>query len=147
MVYEWKQGTRHSVAPEVAAQVMDGLAKQGNLTAAALVDASRPEDAPLHGEFEWTDSIAAEKWREQQGRTMIAALVIRREDVPEQEPVRAYFKLEAAPVYEQTVKILAEDMTKKLLLEQAKRELKAFQRKYAALEELADVFTAIDKVG
>lgn len=60
----------------------------GVLTPAAVVEASRPEDAPLHDRFEWDDSIAGPRYREVQ-----AAQIIRSVHIPvitdtERGPVR-----------------------------------------------------------
>ena len=69
------------VSAEVAAPVLEGLANENRLTAANLVDVSRPEDAPLHPEFEWRDDVAAERWREEQARQIIRCIrVVSEED-------------------------------------------------------------------
>lgn len=46
------------------------------LTAAAVVDAARDEDSPLHEHFEWDDSVAGEQFRIIQARQIIRAIVI-----------------------------------------------------------------------
>ena len=74
--YTWCDGSHHKVDPNVAAQVATELEEAGMLTAKNLVDVSRPEDAPLHDEFEWDDSVAAEKYREGQARNVIHSLRI-----------------------------------------------------------------------
>ena len=51
--YTWLAGSRHKVDAEVAGRVCEELERNGGLTAERLVEASRPEDAPLHKEFEW----------------------------------------------------------------------------------------------
>ena len=63
----WKDGCRYSVPAQFAYDTIHDLYQQGKTTAKDLVDASRPEEAPLHKLFEWNDSIAAEKYREEQG--------------------------------------------------------------------------------
>lgn len=147
MVYEWKTGSRHKVSPAVAAEVMDRLAEEDRLNAQELVDESRPEDAPLHNEFEWDDSIAAEKYREGQGMAIIRHLVVRIEANRQEYPTRVYFKVQKeAPTYEPITMILKDKDKTAMLLEQAKRELMAFKAKYAGLKELAVVIKAIDSV-
>ena len=59
--YVWAEGFQHKTDASVVAKVTTELEAKNMLTAHNLVDVSRPEDAPLHGEFEWNDEIAAEK--------------------------------------------------------------------------------------
>ena len=147
MVYQWKTGSRHKVSAAVAAEVMDRLAEEDRLNAQELVEESRPEDAPLHSEFEWDDSIAAEKYREEQAGALIRHLVVRIEANDQEYPTRQYFMIQPeAKIYEPIQVILKDEDKTDLLLEQAKRELRAFKAKYACLKELAEVIKAIDSV-
>lgn len=147
MVYQWKTGSRHKVSAAVAAEVMDRLAEEDRLNAQELVEESRPEDAPLHSEFEWDDSVAAEKYREEQAGALIRHLVVRIEANDQEYPTRQYFMIQPeAKIYEPIQVILKDEDKTDLLLEQAKRELRAFKAKYACLKELAEVIKAIDSV-
>ena len=147
MVYQWKTGSRHKVAAAVAAEVMDQLAEEERLNPTELVEVSRPDDAPLHSEFEWDDSVAAEKWREEQASAMIRHLVVRIEANEQEYPTRQYFMVQReANTYEPIHVILKDEDKTAMLLDQAKRELQAFKAKYAGLKELAEVMKAIDSV-
>lgn len=95
MIYQWKPGSRFKVDANTAGAVCGQLEAAGNLSAKSLLDASRPEDAPLHSEFEWNDSIAAEKFREGQARNIINHLVVRLDEKPD-TPVRGFFPDHAA---------------------------------------------------
>ena len=142
MVYKFKTGARIKADAQIAGAELERLEADGNLTAKALVDASRPADAPLHKEFEWDDSIAAEAFREQQARHIINSIEIVRE---EREPVRAFFTIERTdPQYHHVETIMRQADSRQALLMTALAELKAFERKYAQLTELAAVFEAID---
>lgn len=144
MIYQWKDGARYSVSPQVAGNICKQLDERNMLTASALVDVSRPEDAPLHPIFEWDDSLAAEKYREAQARAMIRSIVT----IPaksENKPVRAFFNIQVEqPKYESLNIILEKPDKRALLLQSAYRELSAFKKKYSILKELTDVFSAID---
>lgn len=110
-----------------------------------LVEASRPEDAPLHDEFEWNDTVAAQKWREQTGRVMIASIVVTPDVEESSQPVRAFFNIERGThEYIPTEIIFSDEAKKQRLLDIAKRELFAFEAKYKTLTELDAVFKAID---
>lgn len=146
MIYKWKPATRIKTSATQAGAVFEELENTVGLTAQNLVEASRPEDAPLHKEFEWDDSIAAEKYREDQARYLIRSIAICVEE-PEESPVyvRAYFQTTSEP-YE-NIRIIAADSEKKeALLKKALDELRWFKAKYYALKELEPIFDEIDKV-
>ena len=146
----WKPGYNPAgVDAKTAYDTINELCDKGKSTAKDLVDASRPDDAPLHRLFEWDDSVAAEKYRESQARTIIAHLVlIREEDEHPAQATRAFFAIDPTPSrpYEPTVVIMGNQDKKERLLEIAKRELESFKTKYRMLHELDAVFDAIDKV-
>ena len=146
MVYKWKT-TFYKTSAEVAAEEMNRLAADNNLTAKALVDASRPVDAPLHDEFEWDDSIAAEKWREQEARVMIASITVVADEEVQAEPVRAFFNIEPAiPVYEPIQTIIQDSLKADRLFSQAMSELDSFRRKYNSIKEFARMFSEIENI-
>lgn len=143
----WVKGSRFKTDASIAKGVMDQLASEGRLTPADLVEVSRAKDAPLHNEFEWNDSIAAEKWREQTGRVMIASIQVTVEKEETNTPVRAYFNIEhESHEYIPTEIIMSDEAKKERLLDIAKREMNSFRTKYSTLKELAGVIKAIDKV-
>lgn len=144
MVYQWKKGNHCKGDAQVAGEICEQLEKAGHLSAKNLLDVSRPEDAPLHDSFEWDDSVAAERYREDQAREIIRSIVI----VPEKaNPVRGFFKIESAgPTYQSIQSVLQnEDSTQKLLMT-AFRELSVIQNKYASLRQLNKVWEAVEEV-
>lgn len=149
MVYEWKVNGIYKTDANVAGKVLEELNNTVGLTNENLVNASRPEDAPLHNEFEWDDSIAAEKYRNVQAGKMINLLAVRIEEQND-EPVRAFYTLNAkigsGGNYDNIRKIMVDSEKKERLLDIALRELKQFKEKYKMLNELAVVFEAIEEV-
>lgn len=144
--YTWKAGSYLSGDPQLVGEVCEALEKDGMLTAAALVEASRPDDAPLHGMFEWDDAIAAEAYREVQGGRIIRSVEI----VPTgtSEPTRAFVSVETISEgrgYMAVEKAMRVEDARTSLLMQARRDMDAFVRKYAQLSELADVIKEIAK--
>lgn len=145
MVYQWKPASYIRADPNAAGAICEELEKTGGLTPKRLLDASRPKDAPLHGEFEWNNQVAAEKYREGQARHIIQCLVVK----PEQEgaePVRAWFPVTEPNSYTNVAVILKRADMKSAMLQRAIRELEAFQKKYTNLKELDELFQAIDRV-
>jgi hypothetical protein len=53
----------------------------GKLPASAVVDFARDPSTALHARFDWDDSEAAEKWRLEQARTIIARVKIDGEEL------------------------------------------------------------------
>lgn len=151
MAYRWGQRA-YSVSADVAGRVMEDLENGPGLTAKNLVDVSRPEDAPLHSVFEWNDSTAAELYRENQARRLIASIEIVREDVPEVEEkpvmIRAFHALrtEETEGYEHIQHIMSDEEKRNRLLELAKRDMNIFKEKYKELKELSKVFESMDEI-
>lgn len=147
MIYKFKSGTRLNVSAQAAGELCAELESQGRLTPREVVDASRPEVAPLHAAFEWDDAVAAERYRETQASYIIRSIEVVLEG--SSKPTRGFVSLTVNKderEYREINRVLSIRSERELLLEQAKRELMAFKSKYAVLEELADVFAAIDKV-
>ena len=144
MVYTWRPGSHHKVPASVAAAECERLEAEGRLTAADLVEEARAEGSPLHEEFEWRDDVAAEEYRKSQARCIINSLVVVSE---KHEPVKAFVNLVATtPTYTSIQTAVSRADTKELLLQNALRELVAFQKKYKNLTEFADLFEEIEKL-
>ena len=145
-VYKWKSGSRVKCSAQTAGEVCEKLGHKGKLTPEALVDASRSEDAPLHGAFEWNDETAAEKYRVIQAGYIIRSIEIETEYA--EEPVRAFVPVlrEEKTSYESIEVVMMSEDGREQLLSRAIAELRAFERKYNSLEELAEVFAAIKAV-
>lgn len=144
MTYKWKEGSHHKVSAQVAGEVCEELEERGELNAENLVDVSRPEDAPLHDEFEWNDDIAAEMYRRTQAGAIIRHLAVKTET---KAPVRAFFNIEVRnKEFEHIQTIVRNEDKYATLLNQALRELEAFQRKFQMLSELQEIFDAITQV-
>lgn len=148
MSVSWVKGSCFKAKAEIAKEVMDELAAQGRLSPAELVEVSRPKDAPLHQDFfSLTDKQAAQKFREERARIMIASIVITPESEESLQPVRAFFNIERGThEYIPTEIIMSDEAKKSRLLDVAMRELAAFKAKYANLTTLAGVMSAIDNV-
>lgn len=64
---------------EVAKRVAEALAslasaRDGRLTPGDVVEAARPAESPLHDQFEWDDTAAAERYRLEQARALIRSV-------------------------------------------------------------------------
>ena len=148
MVYEWKTASYIKADANVAGKQCEELERTVGLTAKNLLDANRDENAPLHNEFEWRDDIAAEKYRENQARHIIACLCVRAETTTgeQSEPVRAFLKIEPESEYQSLNVILQSADSHSAMLATALKELKAFQKKYKTLAELKPLFDVLEDI-
>ena len=149
MIYQWKNAF-YKTAPDVAAAEFKRIDDTIGLTAENIVEESRNEEAPLHNEFEWRDDIAAEEYRKQQARMMLCSLTVKLDEAPNSEPVRAFVNItgtiRGAGSYEPIQTVLKEADKTEALLKRAISELNAFKTKYIQLQQLADVFAAINNL-
>ena len=172
--YKYKAGSIHKVPAQVAGETCDRLANSdGGLTPQRMVDDARPEDSPMHEEFEWDDRIAGEKYRIEQARAVIRHIVVVRSDIQterelklvldnsdEVETVRSsedeigskedvqdrgfVSTGERLTKYVSLESALTNKEWRKNLLAAAMRDLQAFRLKYYRLSELAKIFSDID---
>ena len=143
---------------EITGKVIDDLIEQdGVAKPERLVEVSRPEDAPLHNEFEWNDDVAAEKWRCEQARQIIKNVIIIKTDSEKEremkdeqkhivvEGTRAFVSTgENKHEYVHIDTALANENWKTHLLESAKKDMISFRTKYIKLLEVSNVIDAID---
>ena len=150
MVYKWKFNM--GCPAETAGKELERIeAKHGQVTPELVLDESREESAPLHKCFEWNDTIAAERYRLSQAGSIIRNLIVVVEGYENKEPVRAYVNIQTeAPTktgaFINIKSALSSEDTKEIVLQNAKNELKEFQKKYSNLKELVDIFAAIEKL-
>ena len=144
--YEFSIKGIHKVSAQVVGDLIDELSSKGTeVTPELLVELSRDPSSPTHDEFEWDDSVAAEKYRTEQARLLIAHIRVVKEDEQEDEyKVRAFV---SAPgrnsVYVPLQSALSNDEYREHLLKQAKADSEIFLAKYRRLEELAEITQAM----
>lgn len=149
--YRFADGAVHKVDAGAVGEACEKIEREyGTCTPQRLLDYSLDPLSPLHNEFDWDDSIAAEKWRLEQARLLIAHVrIIYADDESERKEYKergfvsspgrqhAYVSMNTA---------LSNEVYKKHLLEQAKRECMCFIAKYRRLQELAGVITEMEKI-
>lgn len=152
MIYQWKSGSRIKADAQASGELMEKLsASEEGLTAQTLLDANRAENAPLHSEYEWNDTTAAEKYRlHQSGHFLrcILAVEIQQEEQSEEpkESLRAFFVTTEPTKYEPIGVIVQQQSKYEKMLDTALKELISFKQKYQSLKELQPVFDAMKGV-
>lgn len=151
MVYKYSwSGPDRAVSAEKVGNHLRKLEEQnGTVTSEMFLESARSEDSEMHCLFEWNDPTAAEAFRLQQARVIIASLRVTVEEEEEEvEPVivRAFVKTdEEQKGYINISKAMSDEDMRNSVLEDAKKELAWFVNKYNSLKELSGVFDAINK--
>lgn len=149
MVYKWKTGSRIKADPQKSGELFEQLASTDEgLTAQSLLNANKPEEAPLHSEYEWNDEKAAEEWRLHQSRHFINCLITLSviPDTEQETPTRAFHVTTEQHRYDSIQAIITNEDKYNALFRNALSELSAFVRKYNTIQALQPVFVAIQQV-
>ena len=152
MVYERKYSWRvsHGVSADVAGKVMEEIeARDGEVTKEAFLEASRPEDSPTHGCFEWDDSQAAELYRLNQAYHVILDLEVTVTEAESGSRSSAFVNVikktsSESAKYKSLDVAMADEELRMNVIRNALAEFKAIEKKYNHLVELSSIFTAID---
>lgn len=134
----------YKVSAQVVGEICEELEKsEKGLSPSSLLDASRDESSPLHNEFEWDDTVAAEKWRLEQARLMISHIrIVKTNDQEEREAQRerAFVSTPGRKsVYASLDTAMHRKELRNYLLDQARRDSEIFLSKYRRMEQLAAV--------
>lgn len=147
MVYKWKENSRIKCDAQVAGEFLEHIDKTVGLTAKNVLEASRSESSPLHDDFEWDDTVAAEEYRKKQASHIICCIeTVIKTNKNEDVQTRAFciVKEEDTKVFKPIVSILKNKDTTEQLYQCACRELKIFRKKYESIEKLSNIFHLID---
>ena len=149
MIYEWKDGTALKLNAQKAGEELEKLRvkNNGQLTPKAIVRAAKKKSSALHDGFEWDDSIAADKYREEQASYILRHIAVRKPVGKDEKPVRAFVSVreEGSQHYTSLEVAMGDDVLRRQVLEKAWRELQAWRQRYEEYQELAQVFAAIDR--
>jgi len=119
----------------------------GSVLPQQVVEFAIDETTELHSYFEWDENEAAAKYRLHQARTLLRVHV--RLILPNGDPenVRAFVSLtddrRNRNGYRPMVSVLEDEELRRALVIDAIGELRVFERKYKALNELSAVFEAV----
>lgn len=146
--YEWK-GMNPGISAETVANTIEMIERRdGYVTPDSLLEEATLEESPIHGLFEWSDSVAAHKYRRMQAGQILRAVIVRHETGTKQVAVRGFVNIpdRKNSRYVSVTSAMQNPDERDVVLERALAELRWFQKKYADLQELAGVFEAVDQV-
>ena len=143
MVYQYRVKGLHKTPAQVAGEICEKLEQsEDGLTPRTLLDASRDVNAPLQDEFEWNDSEAAERYREQQAGAIIRNLYVITAEHSTTENTRAFVNVHHEPKqgnFHNIRVVMDNEAMREKLFASAKRDMQSFIAKYKTLEVLSGV--------
>lgn len=120
----------------------------GELEPRDVVNAARDKGNPLHIHFEWDDRVAAEAYRVDQARNIIRIVRVV-DDEASEGTSRAFISVNGknGVSYRAVDDVKASQDLQEAVLEQAEKDLEAFERRYKELKDIcAIVKSAREKV-
>ena len=149
MIYSWKEGSRLSGDAQKAGEELERIRTRhnGRLEPEWVVHEAKAKRNPLHDLFEWDDNVAAQNYRVDQARGVIRSIDVVVEEVEAPKPVRAFVSVWRGSdrSYTSVSHAMSDPKLRQQVLAEALASLEAWRKRYAELEELADVFAVIDK--
>lgn len=136
-VYQWTR--RHPCDPQVAGEIVQRCRSDQ-----ALLEEAAHASSPLHGCFDWDNTVAGDSWRLQQARTLKNSLQVRIVNVKGKvEHITAFIsKLDKSgyvPVLE------ASDAELTAAEQRCWREAQRFRARFKALQFARPIIAAIDQ--
>ena len=147
--YTFRPGAKvRGVSADVAGTVLQRMLRKGPLTAERVLSAARPQSHPLHPAFEWDDAVAAEEHRLGQARHLIRSVRVVMQG-GDAEPIAVHVTHEkcGGSAYVATADLQNDAELREAAVEEAMRLLNGVARRYRYLNELTDVWSAIEKAG
>jgi hypothetical protein len=130
-----------SIKKRVEQTVGEIYAENGQVTAAALLDAARPADSAIHDAFEWDDARAGHEFRLMQARKWIRVVQVVYADRPERlvhVPTTVAPDTPAAEGYYKPASVVVQDVDEyRAAMAAVKKRLAAAKESYHELKRAA----------
>lgn len=110
----------------------------GRLTPDAVVAAATNRNSPLHRHFEWDDKVAAHGFRLDQARTIIRSISTTDEETDTKQPAFVSVS-DNGKAYRSVQEVVTSRDLQLSVLRQAEKELAAFERRYAMLQDVCEL--------
>lgn len=131
---------------DLRSQLLAIKTERGMLTPAVVVEEARPDDHPLHGRFEWDDTVAGEYWRRVQAHELIRSVRVMFRNKKDEPISTRYFHAipseSAQPVYEDLDTIIADPIVSEIVLRDMHRQWQALKRRFERFEEFRKMVLA-----
>lgn len=130
---------------------MSGLREQlqhihdahGKLTPRIVLEEARDPESPLHGRFEWDDTVAAEKYRLEQAHELITMVrVVYRDAKDKPQSVRAFHAVPSTAggfEYVSADEVARDAVVTAIVLRDMEREWRQLKLRYAHFKEFVEM--------
>ena len=148
MVYQFREGARMHGDPQKVGEEIDSIRAKhgGSVLPVQIVAKAKSPSSILHGYFEWDDTEASRRFREDQARALLRSIVVcsESEDFP---PTRAFVVVvEEEASYHHITDVVENDEHLEQVLNRAKRAVKAWRLRYKNLQHFSELFRLIDAI-
>lgn len=148
MIYKWRNNNYRVDAQMVGEELCKIQEEFTAINPSQIVETAKDEKNILHDLFEWDNTKAGHNWRVWQARYMLRSITTVVIDQQEKEHTTFAFvniRTEETKGYQSVDMVVQSDTSRAYMLEQAKREMLIFRRKYQELKELSAIFENIDQ--
>jgi hypothetical protein len=132
--------------PQKIGEALDAIKKatKGRCNSKTILDASRNSKHYLHQFFEWRDSLAAEKYRQDQARTLMRCLEIVEKHDGEERKLPAFISLieREGRGYYTVREVLNSAELQAIALRQAETDLETYERRLAVFVDICNAIRA-----
>lgn len=133
--------------PQVIGEAIHRLAEEhgGKLRPQHAVEAARNAHHVLHQHFEWNDKVAANSHRLEQARELIRLIrVVDTDDAKQRKERRAFISVtdKGGTSYRNVAEVMESTQLQLRVLEQAERDLRAWESRYEDLTEICGMVRA-----
>ncbi len=145
MVFKFRDSSGLSGnAQEVGETLHQIRSRRGKLTPIDVVDAARSKKSVLHRYFEWNDRKAADEYRKEQARYLIACIVTIQAGDDEVRPVRSFVSINNS--YEPLEVVMSDAAMRQQAIQDVQDAIRSLKEKLVSFEEFADVLAALERV-
>lgn len=147
-IFSWAEDSRKpSRYATVFGTALDEIKNgTGRYKAAAIVEYARPATSPIHEMFEWNDEIAGEKYRKIQARSYVNDLVVEIVSNGKSVSMPVAFSFGPGDGYTDSRHVMETAELRQRLVAQALKEANSWRTRWKHLNELSNVFAAIEEV-
>lgn len=149
MVFKFREGSHLPGDPQKVGETLTSIeSEHGSLTPPIVVKEAEPDDSPLHRYFEWDDAKAADSFRLEQARYLVASVVVVRAERPDATPVRAFVSVkdEGERTYSPIQVVLSQPDLKAQAISDILINIASLRRKLESFEEFADLLAYIEAI-
>lgn len=138
--YQWSASFHPIADAQVVGEELERIreSEDGKLTVESMLEAARPEEAPLHPLCTWDDAIAAEYWRKVEIRRIPQKLQVINEDRPEPAYVNIRSEVSTKAGYYQETRVAVQNIDEyELAFRHAYQRVSQAQQALNDLERIA----------